>query len=537
MKWSIGRKISLGLGLGALLILLIGTVSLRNNLSLMETVSWVNRTNQEIWTLEITFSHLREAQNSCRGFLLARDTLYLKDYRDAVTKLGTDFDTLQTLGLSIQQDRARLGALKTLVDEMIAELQGQIDLARGSDFETAIAQMKIGRSNDLRDKIYSGIRGIRTGELAQLTERSAAMQKSSSLARNFIVFGSLIGLVLLIMAGTIITRDITRPLGMVVAVSSDIAGGDLTTSIPEDRRKDEVGELNESFRSMLANLRQQTRSIAEVVNSLAASSSEISTTVSQLAASTAETSTAVSETSTTAEEIRQTAEVSSNKAENVATLAREAEDYSRSGREALEDTLGGMSEIQIRMESIGESIMRLSEQSQAIGEIIASVDDLADQSNLLAVNAAIEAARYEDQGKGFTVVAQEIRSLADQSKQGTKKVRTILNDVQKATTNAVLAVEQGGKTVEAAMKQSQKAREAIQSMTESIADTAQAGKQIAASNQQQTAGIEQIVVAIDNIRQATTQNAIGTRQIEETTRRLAELGQSLKELVNRYKLD
>jgi len=537
MKWSIGRKISLGLGLGALLILLIGTVSYRNIRSLMETVSWVNSTNQEIWTLEITFSHLREAQNSCRGFLLARDTLYLKDYRDAATKLGTDFDTLQTLGLSIQQDKARLGALETLVNEMIAELQSQIDLATGSGFETAIAQMKTDRSAELRDRIYAEIRSIRTAELVQLAEHNDAMRNNSTKTTNFIVFGSLIGLVLLTVAGTVITRNITRPLGMVVSVSSDIAAGDLTTDIPVDRRSDEVGELNLSFRSMLANLKQQTRSIADIVNSLAASSSEISTTVSQLAASTAETSTSVSETSTTAEEIRQTAEVSSNKAENVAALAREAEEYSRSGREALEEMLGGMTEIQSRMESIGESIMRLSEQSQAIGEIIASVDDLADQSNLLAVNAAIEAARYEDQGKGFTVVAQEIRSLADQSKQGTRKVRTILNDVQKATTNAVLAVEQGGKTVEAAMKQSQKAREAIQSMTESIGDTSQAGKQIAASSQQQTAGIEQIVVAIENIRQATSQNAVSTRQIEETTRRLADLGQSLKELVNRYRLD
>ncbi len=537
MKWSIGRKISLGLGLGALLILLIGTVSYRNIRSLMETVSWVNTTNQEIWSLEKTLSHVREAQNACRGYLLAHDQRTLTNFKDAVAKLKTDFDTLETLGLSVTNDAARLSALEAMVDEMTAELQSEIDLMDSSGFEAAAAIMRTGRSTELREKIYSEVRDIRGAELKTLTERSAAMQKSSDIASGFILFGSLIGIVLLVAAGTIITRDITRPLGTVVAASSDIAAGDLTTNIPVDKRSDEVGELNSSFRSMLANLKQQTRSIADIVNSLAASSSEISTTVSQLAASTAETSTSVSETSTTAEEIRQTAEVSSNKAENVAALAREAEEYSRSGREALEEMLGGMTEIQSRMESIGESIMRLSEQSQAIGEIIASVDDLADQSNLLAVNAAIEAARYEDQGKGFTVVAQEIRSLADQSKQGTRKVRTILNDVQKATTNAVLAVEQGGKTVEAAMKQSQKAREAIQSMTESIGDTSQAGKQIAASSQQQTAGIEQIVVAIENIRQATTQNAVSTRQIDETTRRLADLGQSLKELVNRYKLN
>src|SRR4028119_1286641 len=107
-----------------------------------------------------------------------------------------------------------------------------------------------------------------------------------------------------------------------------------------------------------------------------------------------------------------------------------------------------MQRIREQMEAIGESMMRLSEQSQAIGAIIATVDDLAQQSNLLAVNAAIEAAKAGEQGKGFAVVAQEVKSLADQSKQATTQVRTILNDIQKATGAAVMATEQGSKAVE-----------------------------------------------------------------------------------------
>src|SRR2546429_5481422 len=116
-----------------------------------------------------------------------------------------------------------------------------------------------------------------------------------------------------------------------------------------------------------------------------------------------------------------------------------------------------MQGIRGQMSSIAESILSLSAQSQAIGAIIASVDDLAAQSKLLAVNAAIEAAKAGEQGKGFAVVAQEVKSLAEQSKQATVQVRKLLNDIQKATSAAVMATEQGNKAVEAGVKQSTEA--------------------------------------------------------------------------------
>src|SRR5207302_9134131 len=117
--------------------------------------------------------------------------------------------------------------------------------------------------------------------------------------------------------------------------------------------------------------------------------------------------------------------------------------------------------IQSQMESIAESIVRLSEQSQSIGEIISTVNDLAEQSNLLAVNAAIEAAKAGEQGKGFTVVAHEVKSLAEQSKQATSQVRAILSDIQRATNGAAMAVEQGAKAVEEGVRQSAEAGRSI----------------------------------------------------------------------------
>jgi methyl-accepting chemotaxis protein len=273
--------------------------------------------------------------------------------------------------------------------------------------------------------------------------------------------------------------------------------------------------------------RSVTRQLRESVAQLSSSSAEILATTTQVASGSAQTATAVSETTATVEEVKRTAQVASQKAKYVSESAQKASQVSQAGRRSVEETIQGMTRIQEQMGSIAESIVRLSEQSQAIGEIIATVNDLAEQSNLLAVNAAIEAARAGEQGKGFAVVAQEVKSLAEQSKQATAQVRTILGDIQKATSAAVLATEQGGKAVEAGVKQSAEASESIRVLAESIAEAAQAATQIAASSQQQMVGMDQVALAMDNIKQASSQNVDGTKQAETAAGNLHELGQRL----------
>ena len=277
--------------------------------------------------------------------------------------------------------------------------------------------------------------------------------------------------------------------------------------------------------------RSITRQLRESIAQLSSSSSEILATTTQVAASAAETATAVSETTATVEEVKQTAQVSSQKAKAVSESAQKVAQVSQAGRRSVEDATQGMQRVQEQMESIAGSIVRLSEQSQAIGEIIATVNDLAEQSNLLAVNAAIEVARAGEQGKGFAVVAQEVKSLAEQSKQATAQVRTILTDIQKATGAAVLATEQGTKAVEAGVKQSAEAGESIRLLAEGIAEAAQAATQIAASSQQQMAGMDQVALAMNNIKQASTQNVAGTRQAEVAAQQLHELGRKLGALI------
>lgn len=282
------------------------------------------------------------------------------------------------------------------------------------------------------------------------------------------------------------------------------------------------------------NLRRVMLEVQESVNILAPASSEILSITGQVAAAASETATAVSETTTTVDEVKQTAIISNQKARYVAEIAQKTAQASEAGRKSVGESIEVMNRIREQMESIAESIVRLSEQGQAIGEIIATVNDLAEQSNLLSVNAAIEAARAGEQGKGFAVVAQEVKSLAEQSKQATGQVRAILGDIQKATNSAVMATEQGSKAVEAGVAQSRQAGETISLLAESISEAAQASTQIAASSQQQLVGMDQVVVAMDNIKTASTQNVEGAKQTEASAQNLNELGQKLKRLLEHY---
>ncbi len=273
------------------------------------------------------------------------------------------------------------------------------------------------------------------------------------------------------------------------------------------------------------------RQLRSATRSLSSSASELLAVAAQVAAGAAQTATSSNETTVTVEEVKQTAQLAHEKAAGVADSAQELAQLAEEGRGSVEATVGGIERMRVEIGVVAETINRLSDQTSAIGDIITTVSDLADQSNLLSVNASIEAAKAGEHGKGFTVVAQEVKSLAEQSKQAVTQVRTILSEIQKASSRAVEAAEQSQEAIEAARLQSLTTGEAAQSVAETADEAAQAAVQISASSRQQLAGMEQISQAIDNISQAATQSVSGTRQVEQEVKQLQELAGRLRRLV------
>jgi methyl-accepting chemotaxis protein len=195
-----------------------------------------------------------------------------------------------------------------------------------------------------------------------------------------------------------------------------------------------------------------------------------------------------------------------------------------------------MTQIKMQVESIAENILALSEQTQQIGEIIATVSDIATQSNMLALNASVEAARAGEYGKGFAVVAVEVRNLAEQSRQATAQIKAILSDIQKATNATVMVTEEGTKGVEEGVQLAAQAGEAIKQLESVIEESAQVAMQVVAGGRQQASGIEQIALAMQNINQATNQSLVSVQQTEKAAQELNELARSMAEIVEQYQL-
>ena len=278
--------------------------------------------------------------------------------------------------------------------------------------------------------------------------------------------------------------------------------------------------------------RDVSRRLTDVIDRLGTSTTEMLAVTSQVAAGAVQTATAISEAATTVDEVRQTSLLSSQKATSVSDSAQTADQVAEAGRKAVTETLAGIQRIQSQMAVVADSVVRLSEQTEAVSEIISTSNDLAEQSNLLSVNAAIEAAKASEQGKGFGVVAEEIKNLAMQSKQGVTQVRSILSDIQRATAAAVMAAEQSGKAIEEGARQAGESSVAIDSLAESVAAAAQSAMQIVASSQQQLVGMDQISQAMGSIDQASAQNAAGARQLEGEVQRLQELALSMRRMVD-----
>ena len=376
---------------------------------------------------------------------------------------------------------------------------------------------------------------IKMEEVSSLNRFGAAQKLYANVRTTLIVLG-VIAFIMALLISVLLTLSIIRPLRMSVIAAERIAANDLSVELSDNVRKDEVGSLFRAFHEMVDNLRRNVQEMNEGVSLLGSSATQILAATTQVAAGTAQTSTAISETTTTVEEVQQASKQSALKAKNVADSAQRVVQVSQNGQKAVEETVQSMNRISEQMDVIAQTVVKLSEQSQSIGGIIASVTDIADQSNLLAVNAAIEAANAGEHGKGFAVVAQEIKNLAGQSKQATMQVRNILNDIQKATSAAVMATEQGSKAVESGVAQSLQAGEAIRILGDSSNEAFQAATQIVASSQQQVIGMDQIGMAMQNINQAGTETAVSMMQSEKSARNMHDLGQKLKAMVERFKL-
>jgi methyl-accepting chemotaxis protein len=546
MDWFSNMRTRTKLSLSFALIIIILMAIMLTSYS---TIKYLDKTNKTFFQHDLVLLEnlmlLRDNQSDSEAAILMMSITTDKNELDKLSALlKLQINEQEVIGreiLNFEKDSPEV----TKKYDNIKNAKNDIDRTIHEKLFPLISQGKMNEARNLTtEDIYPKFDTLGNATIALVNDVRTHVNESlllsskevSNANRLYIIMGGIAILIVIILT-FILNHAIARPLKEISLSAKLISLGDLSvTRLSSVGRKDEVGILADTFQTMRTNLRHLTKELSTVINLLESSVNEIATATAQLVASASETATAISETTTTIDEVKQTSLMASQKAKTISESSQKSTEVSNYGKKAADEINQMTNHMQGQMDLIAESMVRLSEQSQSIGSIITAVEDMAQQSNLLSVNASIEAAKAGEQGRGFAIVAQEVKSLANQSKEATGQVRAVLSDIQKATSAAVMATEQGSKSVEAGVKKSEETGQSILSLVNTVNESSRDASQIAATTNQQLVGMEQAAVAMENIKQATFQNVEGSKQLEIATNNIKALGKKLKELISQYEL-
>ncbi len=341
-----------------------------------------------------------------------------------------------------------------------------------------------------------------------------------------------------ILAAFIIVYGIFRalaPLQELARQAGMIAGGDLTVDIVQ-KSKDEVGQLALAFKVMVENLRKALGKTIEASDAVASASSEISSTTEEMAAGMEEQSNQSGEISNAVEEMTKTIVENSKNAVHTAETANQAKVVAEQGGRVVEETVAEMNRIASVVNQSAETVKALGKSSDQIGEIIGVIDDIADQTNLLALNAAIEAARAGEQGRGFAVVADEVRKLAERTTKATKEIASMIKTIQSDTMGAVTSMNEGTKQVNEGIRLAEKAGLSLKEIVDVSQKVTDKIAQIASASEQQASTSEMITGNFKTITQCTRETADSVARVAETASNLSRLSEQLLAITRLFKI-
>jgi methyl-accepting chemotaxis protein len=359
--------------------------------------------------------------------------------------------------------------------------------------------------------------------------------------RNDILLG--MGMILLFSTLTIafVVTRLVRPLKDLTVVADRIAAGHLNETI-DIQSEDEIGKLASAFNKMtqviVRNLRNEVEkserlieSVKEAIQQLSSSASEIMAISAQQAAGANGQASAVQQATTTSEEIAVTARQVAENAILVESQAQQANAAGQVGRNEADNAMTGMGELKSKIESVAQAMLQLGEDSQKIGGIVDIIDEISDQTNLLALNAAIEAAGAGEAGKRFSIVANEVKRLAERTADATGQIKNLVDAIQKATNGTIMLTEEGSKGVDRASELVARVAEALQEISRMVHETTAAAREIKFSTQQQTTASEQMAETIAEVRDVAAQVAVSTKETTQAIAELTALAERLKSLV------
>ncbi len=328
----------------------------------------------------------------------------------------------------------------------------------------------------------------------------------------------------------------TAPIDEQSKVLEKMSGGDLTVRM-EGEYKGDFQTIKLSINTLAGSFGRALSEVSSAIGAAASSSSQISSSAEEMAAGAQEQSSQTREIAGAIEEMAHTISQTTKNASTASNNAKSASEIAKEGGNVIKATIEGMNRISEVVKSAAFTVQELGEGSEQIGTIVQVIDDIADQTNLLALNAAIEAARAGEQGRGFAVVADEVRKLAERTTKATKEIALMVKKIQTDTTGAVDSMKAGTKEVEKGKELARKAEESLNRIINGALETVDIVNQVAAASEQQSTTAEQISKSIDGINNVTQESAAGIQQIARAAEDLNNLTVNLQNLIAQFKID
>ena len=533
---NIAPRAFLGFAFIALLVIVLGVFAV-NRMSVIRQASVEMQTNQlpSVAYLGVVTENVLRLRILSFRILVNRDAAGLQE---AQTRIGVLVDKVRSAQAAYaalpaeSEERAQYQAFATTLDNYLQAQNQMMELSRQDKVE------------DMRTLINTKIKDgtDQMGEqLNKLIAINAAGAKDASIqagehydsAITGVVIVAVIAAVATVLLALMLTRSIVTPLNRAVAAAQTIAGGNLTKAIEVDG-KDEPARLLEALSVMQANLRKTIEQIAGSATQLGAAAEELSAVTEEASRGLQQqndeieqAATAVNEMTAAVEEVARNA-VSTSEASNQSTHA------AREGRDQVVKTVDAIQTMTRDVQSTAQMIEGLAAQGRDIGKVLDVIRAIAEQTNLLALNAAIEAARAGEAGRGFAVVADEVRALAHRTAQSTQEIEKMVAGIQNGTGEAVESMQQSNQRTQTTLEMARAAGVALEQITQSIHQINERNLVIASASEEQAQVSREVDRNLVNIRDLATQSAAGANQTSAATHELSRLAVDLNAMVARF---
>ncbi len=540
---KIGKRLSLGFGVVLLLLIGVGlcglwgarTLAMNANKAVdidaksMELAERI-RTNTII---------LRRYEKDIFINLAAADKVseYYGKWAEAKDRMLSRISDLEKIATG-SKDKEVLTAIRSDLDSYCKGFEGVLgQIRKGEISTTQDANKAIGGYKEAIHRMEQSAWDYAAVGVKRMEATAHEIDKLENKIENTMLTLMTIAILLTVLLTWLVTRSITKPVNATLTMITDIAQGegDLTKRLEYDG-KDELGALCGMFNLFVDKLHNIINRVAQTTSQVAAAATQLNSTAEQMATGAEEVAAQAGTVATAGEEMAATSSEIAQNCQMAASGAMQASTSANSGATVVQNTVSVMTSIAQRVQASAQTVESLGSRSDQIGAIIGTIEDIADQTNLLALNAAIEAARAGEQGRGFAVVADEVRALAERTTKATREISEMIKAIQSETRSAVGTMDEGVQEVERGTAEAARSGSALQEILNQIQNVTMQVNQIATAAEEQTATTSEISNNMQQITDVVHQTAKGAQESASAASQLTMMAEELQRLVGQFKL-